>query len=143
MMSVPHERLALLDEGLIVLFFENRWNNWKFFTKCALLLLWFPAIAKTVKIAAPKTFWRIPSIWDEKAKLRPQSTGDPKLEKRERKQSIREKTKKLVKGRINQAIARIRKASRTDQPDFHDLMAPRNDNADQTPAAKSEADPKK
>jgi len=138
MMNIPHERLALLDEGLIVLFFENRWNNWKFFTKCALLLLWFPAIAKTAKTATPKTFWRIPSIWDEKAKLRPQSTGDLKLEKLERKRSSREKAKKRVEGHIKQAAERIHKVSQADQPDFHDLMAPRNDNADQAPAAKSE-----
>src|SRR5258708_35276693 len=63
MMSVPHERLALIEEGLIVLFFENRWNNWKFFANCALLLHWLPNIAKQLPRARPKTFWRIPSIW--------------------------------------------------------------------------------
>jgi hypothetical protein len=78
MMSTPHERLALIEEGMIVLFFENRWNNWKFFAKCALLLHWLPIIAKHLPKAKPKTFWRIPSIWDEKGKLRSISTDDPR-----------------------------------------------------------------
>ena len=46
MRQVPHERLALVEAGMIVVFFENRWNGWNFFRKCALLLHWWPVVAK-------------------------------------------------------------------------------------------------
>ena len=51
-MSVkPHERLALIEAGMIVIFFEPKWNKWKFFDKCALLMHWWPILAYKVKFA--------------------------------------------------------------------------------------------
>ncbi|MEA2951836.1 MAG: hypothetical protein QOJ96_1356 [Alphaproteobacteria bacterium] len=51
MKNVPHERLALVQEGMIVIFFEGRWSQWRFFSKCALLLHWWPVIEKKLKTA--------------------------------------------------------------------------------------------
>jgi hypothetical protein len=38
MRRVSPERLALVEEGMIVIFFEDSWNNKRFFTKCAFLM---------------------------------------------------------------------------------------------------------
>lgn len=32
----PHERLALIEEGMTVFFFSNQWSNWNFFFVSAL-----------------------------------------------------------------------------------------------------------
>ena len=65
MKRVPHERLALIDCGFIVVFFEPQWSNWKFFRKCALLLHWWPIIVPTIKRARQGSFWHIPCNWAE------------------------------------------------------------------------------
>ena len=133
-MGVPQERLALLNEGLVVLFFEKRWNNWRFFTKCALLLLWMPAIARKVKTARPRTFWRIPSVWDENGKLRQQSTEDPKVEKAQRKHVKRAKERKAkqsAKKKTESVVINL-------QADFHHLLAQRKDDAQSVPQVKTD-----
>nr|MCK7670075.1 hypothetical protein [Bradyrhizobium sp. 2S1] len=81
-----HERLALVEEGMIVLFFENAWNQWGYFHKCSLLLHWWPMIVKQLKTAKPSSFWHIPATWPktESAKLRSVPNHDLKLEKIER-----------------------------------------------------------
>jgi hypothetical protein len=84
MRSQPHERLALVEEGMTVFFFERQWSNWKFCRKCALLMHWWPKIAAKAKRAGPATFWAIPSSWDDKGALRKLSTEDTKLLKMER-----------------------------------------------------------
>jgi hypothetical protein len=126
MMSVPHERKALLDEGMVVLFFENSWNNWKFFAKSALLLFWWPAIARQLKTAKPKSFWRIPSIWIEKEKLRKIPTDDPRAARIERR--IIAKVARKAAAKKEQVK---RDSKRPLQADFHDLMARETHNAKQ------------
>jgi hypothetical protein len=84
MKYVPHERLALIDAGMIVFFFDGQWNNWTFFRKCSLLIHWWPEIAKKVKRVKPPCFWHIPLSWHERSKLRKSSTDDPKKLKMER-----------------------------------------------------------
>ena len=84
MKSVPHERLALVDLGFTVVFFEGQWSQWPFFTKCALLLHWWPAIAKKVKRPKPG-FWHIPCNWKQDGKLRKVSSEDPLKLRMERK----------------------------------------------------------
>lgn len=69
MQSVYHERLALVQAGMVVVFFESRWNNLKFWTKCAILLHWWPEVVTTIKKAPAPSFWRIPSTLDLKGKL--------------------------------------------------------------------------
>lgn len=86
MKNVPHERLALIDGGFIVIFFEGQWSKWKFFRKCALLLHWWPQVAAKVKRAKPGTFWHIPCNWAEKGRLRPVSSEDPRKLRLERQQ---------------------------------------------------------
>lgn len=84
MRIVPHERLALLEAGMIVVFFERRWARLQFFSKCALLMRWWPVVAKQVKKAKPATFWAIPTKWEVEKKLRTVSSADLKLLKIER-----------------------------------------------------------
>jgi hypothetical protein len=70
MMSVPHERAALAQEGITVFFFGSQWNEWKFFHKCALLMACWPLIAEEMKRKRKKPrFWRIPSTFAQDAKL--------------------------------------------------------------------------
>lgn len=96
MKYVPHERLALIEAKFVVLFFENQWSQWKFFHKCALLLHWWPVIAKTINRATPG-FWHIPSHFKENARLRKVSTDDPRKLKLERQQRARVKRKTPAK----------------------------------------------
>lgn len=84
MRYVPHERLALTQAGMLVFFFDSKWNNWDFFRKCSLLIYHWPAIARRIKQARPPAFWHIPLSWNAKAKLRKTSTDDPQKLKLER-----------------------------------------------------------
>lgn len=65
MKNVPHERKALNELGFVVIFFESQWSNWPFFRKCALLLHWWPEVARTIKRAKPG-FWHVPCNYKEK-----------------------------------------------------------------------------
>lgn len=94
MRQVPHERLALVNAGMIVIFFESRWNSWDFFKKCALLLHWWPNIVKKLKTAKPKEFWCVPCSWGEKGTLRRLSSDDQKLLKIEREKAAGEEIRK-------------------------------------------------
>lgn len=58
MQTVQHERLALVQAGMVVIFFENRWSNHRFWTKCAILLHWWPVVVTTIKKAPAPSFWR-------------------------------------------------------------------------------------
>lgn len=84
MRNVAHERLALVETGMIVIFFERNWSNWQFFRKCSLLLNWWPKIADKVKRAKKGSFWCIPSNWNEDGQLRKLSNRDSKKLKLER-----------------------------------------------------------
>lgn len=95
MKNVPHERLALLESGFIVIFFESQWSNWKFFRKCALLLHWWPVIAKTLKRARPKSFYHIPCNWQEDGKLRKVSNRDPRELRLERRHTAAKRRRKI------------------------------------------------
>jgi PIN like domain len=53
MMRRPHEKKALLDEGMIAIFLVGGWDNWGFFQKSAFVLNWWPVIADTVRRAKP------------------------------------------------------------------------------------------
>lgn len=84
MKNIPHERLALIECGFVVIFFEGQWSSWKFFRKCALLSHWWPQIAAKAKRAKAGSFWHIPCTWQENGKLRKVSNEDPKMLKIER-----------------------------------------------------------
>jgi hypothetical protein len=71
--------------GMLVFFFDSKWNQWDFFRKCSLLIHHWPAIAARIKKAKPPAIWHVPLSWSEKAKLRKVSTDDPKKLKLERK----------------------------------------------------------
>jgi PIN like domain len=102
MRNVPHERLALIENGMIVIFFESRWNNWGFFDKCSHLMHWWPVIAKKVKTAPKGSFWYVPLNWtaSDKGRLRKVSNRDPqelKIERRAKARLERIKRRRPVK----------------------------------------------
>jgi hypothetical protein len=129
MKTVPHERLALVEHGFVVIFFEGQWSNWQFFRKCSLLLHWWPVIARTIKRARPG-FWHIPCHWAENGKLRKVSSKDQKLLKVERKAAAKRR-KRIKKAKPPKRI--------TDGPlfEFADARAEPRDASQDTPAAQS------
>ncbi|MCK1362551.1 hypothetical protein [Bradyrhizobium sp. 199] len=101
MRYVPHERLALVQAGMLVFFFDGKWSQWDFFRKCSLLIHHWPDIANRIKRGKAPAFWHIPLSWHDKAKLRKVSIDDPKTLKLERKarpqRPARKSTIKTVK----------------------------------------------
>lgn len=91
MQTVPHERLALVQTGLVTIFFDGKWSGWKFCRKCSLLMHWWPVILDTTKKGRPG-FYMVPMAWPEegRAKLKVIPTADLKLEKIERQLAARE-----------------------------------------------------
>jgi hypothetical protein len=109
MKSLPHERLALMEEGMIVVFFSSKWSGWKFPKKCALLLVWWPVVVETVRTAQPGSFFRVPTSWDESGDLDVIPTVDRRLMKIERQMAARPTV----------AAARKRKSTLPDQPSLN------------------------
>ena len=70
MKNQPHERLALVEQGLVTIFFDRTWCNLPFFRKCAILLHWWPAVIATARTAKKGTFWQIPATYSDKTGLR-------------------------------------------------------------------------
>ncbi len=99
-----------MDEGLIVIFFENQWAQWPFFRKCAFLLNWWLPIIDVATTAEPGSFWRVPTKWDKPDKLAPMSNADLKLEKTKRQQAAR--------AEVAAARARKRAAAPASHPDL-------------------------
>ncbi len=94
MQNVAHERLALVESGMIVFFFERKWSDWQFYRKCSLLLNWWPHIAEKAKRAKKGSFWCIPNNWAEDGTLRRLTNQDKKrlkIEKQISRKSIRKK----------------------------------------------------
>lgn len=81
MAKQPHERKALVEAGLVTIFFEPQWSKWPFFRKCSLLIHWWPAIVQTAKSAKPGTFWRVPSDFNPSGVLRQIPNEDAQLQK--------------------------------------------------------------
>jgi hypothetical protein len=103
---VPHERLALIECGMIVIFFESRWNNWGLFDKCALLMHWWPIIASKVKRARKGSFWHVPLSWtaSHAGKLRAVSNRDPQELKLERRAKAAATGKTIKRKRAKRAV---------------------------------------
>lgn len=102
MRNIPHERLALIECGMLVIFFPDKWNSWGFFDKCAHLMHWWPKIAAKARTGKKGTFWSVPLNWTakEKGKLTPLSNKDPKelkLEKHAKAKVVRLKKAKGAK----------------------------------------------
>ncbi|MGH6838216.1 MAG: hypothetical protein ACREDT_05355 [Methylocella sp.] len=94
-----HERLALIEYGFVVIFFESQWSNWKFWRKCALLIHWWPVIATKIKRAKKASFYHVPCNWTEDGKLRWVSNKDPKLLKIERRTAMNRRKKPIKSSR--------------------------------------------
>jgi hypothetical protein len=106
MSSVPHERLALVDEGMVVVFFAPKWDNWQLCRKAALLLHWWPTILAHVRTASPG-FFVVPTTWPEEGKgeLREISTEDAKLVKMQQQIADGEPKRQARKARREKAAA--------------------------------------
>lgn len=91
MTTVPHERLALVQEGMVVVLFAPKWGSWQFCRKAALLLHWWPTILEHVKKADPG-FYSVPCAWPEDgaAQLRELPSDDLKLTKLEKQKAEKE-----------------------------------------------------
>ena len=126
MKNVPHERMALNELGFVVIFFESQWSNWPFFRKCALLLHWWPQVARTIKKAKPG-FWHIPCNWKENGKLRQVSTEDPKRLKFEKRAKTRDRKPKA------------KKPLKSSAPTFFDLELMSTNDDQQSAKAKGKA----
>jgi hypothetical protein len=70
MRSNPHELGALIQLGLVVIFFERKWSEWDFFKKTALLMYYWPKMAKKLKNAKAGEFWCVPGHWRDDGELR-------------------------------------------------------------------------
>ena len=93
MKNIPHERLALIEAGFVVIFFESQWSNWDYFRKVALLLAWWERVAVRIKRAKPGSFYHIPCSWGGDSKLRKVPNEDPRLLKIERRKKTARKKK--------------------------------------------------
>ena len=60
MKNRAHERLALIEGGFVVIFFEPQGSNWKFWRKCALLIHWWPVIAAKIRKVKKASFYHVP-----------------------------------------------------------------------------------
>jgi hypothetical protein len=115
MKSRPHERLALIEHGFIVIFFEAQWSDWKFWRKCALLIHWWPVIAAKIRRARRASFYHVPCNWVEDGQLRWVSNKDPKLlkiEQRERSARKRKAAKSTTKSSDGPLFEYARRAKR-------------------------------
>ena len=111
MMKEDHERQALLETSMVVMFFGPEWSKWKFHRKCALLLNWWPAMVTTSRLAEPRTFWRIPTTWENDGNLVSIPTAN--------KYHTRIETQKAAQVKIaKERAARRQKTSVAEQGDF-------------------------
>jgi hypothetical protein len=123
MRYVPHERLALVEAGLLVFFFDGKWSEWGFFHKCSLLIHHWPAIAsriKRTKSSAKAAFWQIPLSWNEKAKLRKTSLDDPRKLKLEKSLKKKRPSRKKPLAEPDGPVV-------LGPPNFFHLLGPSND----------------
>ncbi|MEY9879821.1 hypothetical protein [Bradyrhizobium sp. USDA 329] len=122
MRYVPHERLALIQAGMLVFFFDGKWSQWDFFRKCSLLIHHWPAIASRIKRGKAPAFWHIPLSWHEKAKLRKVSTDDPKKLKIERRAKPQRPARKRPPATKTPELATARELTLLDL-----MVAPKNE----------------
>lgn len=90
-----HERFALVQTNLVVVFFTSQWSGSKFCRKCSLLMHWWPIILEAVTKAAPG-FYIVSMAWPEegKAELREVPSIDLKLEKIKRQKAMGDEVRK-------------------------------------------------
>ncbi len=140
MKTVPHERLALVEAGMVVIFFERQWSQWPFFRKCALLLHWWPLIADKVKRARKGSFWRVPCNFSLEGKLERLSNTDEKKLKIQRQLAKKGKPKpakktEIPKDLVVDLVPKPAPRAKRSNPDQHELRF----DEPQHEAAKSEA----
>jgi hypothetical protein len=124
MRTKPHELQALKQLKLVVIFFERRWSGWDFFKKTALLMYYWPKVAKKLKTAKPGEFWCVPCHWREDGELRDVTADDrQKLTKKNpqakaKKRVRKAASKKPLKSEHSKMPERSRKDPRQAEMDF-------------------------
>lgn len=88
------------------LFHKERWDNWLFCRKAALLLHWWPTILAHVRTASPG-FFVVPCAWPDEGKgaLREISTEDAKLVKMQQQIADGEPKREARKAKREKAAA--------------------------------------
>jgi len=64
--SLPAERAALAQAGVITFFFEARWGQADGWTKSSMLLKWWPKIEEQIQASKSGDCWEIPFQWNHK-----------------------------------------------------------------------------
>jgi len=108
MYEKPHEIVAIQQTGLVLVLFENKWNEWDFFQKSALLLWHWTAVIEATRGATKNlrgkvaAAFRIPTVWRENLVLTPlPPPGQLLLEfDRRKKKGIKPKPSTLIAGRL-------------------------------------------
>ena len=67
MPRVPQELLAIQECDMVVFFFPNEWNGWRFLRKSALILAWMERIIAQAKATKHGAMFRIPNNWTSDA----------------------------------------------------------------------------
>lgn len=103
----PHERLALVQAGMVVFFFDRSWNNQCFWKKCSLLLHWWPNLVGVAATAPSPSFWQVPATWTARSKIKQVPHHDLKLERVER---------QIAQGPEVRRLRRARRSAPSDHP---------------------------
>lgn len=61
MRGKPHERAAIMDLGLIVVFLPSQWSNWQFHIKGAYILAWWEVTCDLITTSRKRTCWQLPN----------------------------------------------------------------------------------
>lgn len=69
MPSVPQELLAIQDTGMVVFFFPEVWNGWRFFRKSAFLMSWMERLLEQSRQAKPGAMFRLATDWSDDAPM--------------------------------------------------------------------------
>lgn len=82
MLLRPHEKLALLETNLVVVFLPHAWSGWTLCAKVSLLVHWWETIAGSAA-SAPPGLYSVPKAWpiDKEKELRKLPDRDLKQEK--------------------------------------------------------------
>ena len=113
MRTKPHELQALKQLKLIVIFFERRWSDWDFFKKTALLMYYWPKVAKKLRTAKPGEFWCVPCHWREDGELRNVTADDrQKLTKKNPHANARKHVRRAARKKMLAAKQPLKKLGR-------------------------------
>jgi hypothetical protein len=93
MLLRPHEKLALIESKLVVVFLPHPWSGWPLCAKVSLLVHWWETIARSAATLDPGLY-SVPKAWPlSEMELGKLPEGDLKLEKIEAQKARQAETK--------------------------------------------------